>query len=183
MEKKEIHPLRQGIHGEIEIPGDIYISLRSVMFSALGDGPVHIKNFLHAQDCLSTVKCVEALGAKVEFLSDKELVVTGHGIHGLKEPQSIIDAGNSGTTLRLMMGILAPQPFLTTFSGDASLHRRPMARVIKPLGMMGANIVGRDGNRLLPITVIPAGKKLKGMVYDMPVASAQVKSAVLLAGM
>jgi len=183
MEKKEIHPLRQGIHGEIEIPGDKSISHRSVMFSALGDGPVHIRNFLHAQDCLSTVKCVEALGAKVEFLSDGELVVTGRGIHGLREPQSIIDAGNSGTTLRLMMGILAPQPFLTTFSGDASLHKRPMARVIKPLGMMGANIVGRDGNRLLPITVIPAGKKLRGMVYDMPVASAQVKSAVLLAGM
>ena len=180
---KEIERVTEGLHGEISIPGDKSISHRSVMFSGLGNAAVHITNFLHAQDCLSTVRCMEALGARVEFLGDTELVVTGHGIHGLKEPSAILDAGNSGTTLRLMMGILAPQPFLATFTGDASLCRRPMARVIKPLTMMGANIVGRDGNRLLPITVIPAGKRLKGMTYDMPVASAQVKSAILLAGM
>ncbi|MBR6905918.1 MAG: 3-phosphoshikimate 1-carboxyvinyltransferase [Selenomonadaceae bacterium] len=181
--KREINRLLHGLRGEIPIPGDKSISHRSVMFSALGDTPVHITNFLHAQDCLSTVKCMEALGAKVEFLGDAELVVTGHGLHGLKEPATILDAGNSGTTLRLMMGILAPQPFLATFTGDASLHKRPMARVIQPLSMMGARIAGRDGNRLLPITVLPPEGQLSGMVYDMPVASAQVKSAVLLAGM
>lgn len=180
---KEIKKIEHGIHGTLMIPGDKSISHRSVMLSALGDGSVHIKNFLHAQDCMSTVACMEALGAGVEFLSDTELIVTGHGMHGLREPSAVMDAGNSGTTLRLLMGILAPQPFLSTFTGDASLSKRPMERVMKPLSMMGANIVGRESNRKLPITLIPAGKRLQGMVYDMPVASAQVKSAILLAGM
>ena len=183
MDKKRIEKAENGLQGEIAIPGDKSISHRSVMFSALGSTPVHITNFLHAQDCLSTAACMQALGASVEFLSDTELVVTGHGLHGLKEPQTIIDAGNSGTTLRLMMGILAPQPFLTTFTGDASLHKRPMARVITPLGQMGARIYGRQQNQKLPITIVPADGKLQGMCYESPVASAQVKSAILLAGM
>lgn len=183
MEKKLIQPVLNGLHGTIVIPGDKSISHRSVMFSALGTTPVHITNFLHAQDCLSTAKCMQALGAKVEFVSDTELFVTGNGLHGLKEPATIIDAGNSGTTLRLMMGMLAPQPFLTTFTGDASLHKRPMGRVIKPLSLMGAKIYGRENNQKLPITVVPAGEKLKGITYHSPVASAQVKSAILLAGM
>ncbi len=183
MEKIQIEKARQGLQGEIVIPGDKSISHRSVMFSALGDTPVRIKNFLHAQDCMSTAACMEALGAKVEFISDTELIVTGNGLHGLKEPATILDAGNSGTTLRLLMGILAAQPFLSTFTGDASLHKRPMGRVIKPLSLMGAQIYGRENNAKLPITVVPAQKKLKGMHYDSPVASAQVKSAILLAGM
>lgn len=183
MDKKRIEKAENGLQGEIAIPGDKSISHRSVMFSALGSTPVHITNFLHAQDCLSTAACMQALGASVQFLSDTELVVTGHGLHGLKEPQTIIDAGNSGTTLRLMMGILAPQPFLTTFTGDASLHKRPMARVITPLGQMGARIYGRQQNQKLPITIVPADGKLQGMCYESPVASAQVKSAILLAGM
>src|SRR5574344_153633 len=140
MDSKTIEKAATGLQGTIDIPGDKSISHRSVMFSGLGCTPVHITNFLHAQDCLSTAKCMEALGADVQFLSDTELIVTGHGLHGLHEPDTIIDAGNSGTTLRLMMGILAPQPFLTTFTGDASLHKRPMARVIKPLARMGAQI-------------------------------------------
>ncbi|WP_026760645.1 3-phosphoshikimate 1-carboxyvinyltransferase [Selenomonas ruminantium] len=183
MEKIQIEKARQGLQGEIVIPGDKSISHRSVMFSALGDTPVRIKNFLHAQDCMSTAACMEALGAKVEFISDTELIVTGNGLHGLKEPATILDAGNSGTTLRLLMGILAAQPFLSTFTGDASLHKRPMGRVIKPLSQMGAQIYGRENNAKLPITVVPAQKKLHGMHYDSPVASAQVKSAILLAGM
>ncbi|MBQ5418502.1 MAG: 3-phosphoshikimate 1-carboxyvinyltransferase [Selenomonas sp.] len=183
MEKIQIEKARQGLQGEIVIPGDKSISHRSVMFSALGDTPVRIKNFLHAQDCMSTAACMEMLGAKVEFISDTELIVTGNGLHGLKEPATILDAGNSGTTLRLLMGILAAQPFLSTFTGDASLHKRPMGRVIKPLSQMGAQIYGRENNAKLPITVVPAQKKLKGMHYDSPVASAQVKSAILLAGM
>ena len=122
MDTKTIAQVTNGLQGEIAIPGDKSISHRSVMFSALGSTPVHITNFLHAQDCLSTAACMEKLGAKVEFLSDTELIVTGNGLNGLKESQSIIDAGNSGTTLRLMMGILAPQPFLTTFTGAALLR-------------------------------------------------------------
>ena len=178
-----IQSAKKGLRGEIFIPGDKSVSHRSVMFSALGDKAVRISNFLNAQDCLSTVACMRALGVEIEQISDRELIVHGKGLHGLSEPATIVDAGNSGTTLRLMMGILAPQPFLTTFTGDASLHKRPMARVIKPLTQMGARLVGRGGNTLLPITVVPAGKKLQGIAYDMPMASAQVKSAVLLAGM
>lgn len=180
---KTIAQAAHGLRGTVTIPGDKSISHRSVMFSALGSTPVHITNFLHAQDCLSTAACMKALGASVTFESDTELTVCGHGLHGLAEPSSIIDAGNSGTTLRLMMGILAPQPFLTTFTGDASLHKRPMGRVIRPLTQMGAKIYGRAQNTKLPITIVPAGHKLTGMVYESPVASAQVKSAILLAGM
>jgi len=183
MEKIQIEKARQGLQGEIVIPGDKSISHRSVMFSALGDTPVRIKNFLHAQDCMSTAACMEKLGAKIEFISDTELIVTGNGLHGLKEPATILDAGNSGTTLRLLMGLLSAQPFLSTFTGDASLHKRPMGRVIKPLSQMGAQIYGRENNAKLPITVVPAQEKLHGMHYDSPVASAQVKSAILLAGM
>lgn len=183
MDTKTIAKAGNGLKGEIQIPGDKSISHRSVMFSALGSTPVHITNFLHAQDCLSTAACMKALGATVEFLSDTELIVTGNGLHGLKEPDSIIDAGNSGTTLRLMMGILAPQNFLTVFTGDASLHKRPMGRVIKPLAQMGAKIYGRQQNQKLPIVIAPAEKNFQGMTYESPVASAQVKSAVLLAGM
>ena len=182
-EVKQIEPAKQGLRGTIRIPGDKSVSHRSVMFSALGDRPVHITNFLHAQDCLSTVACVRALGASVEFLRDDALIVTGHGLHGLSEPQTILNAGNSGTTLRLMMGILAGQPFLSTFTGDASLHKRPMGRVVKPLREMGAQIYGLEGGAKLPITVVPAGKRLHGMTYRSPVASAQVKSAILLAGL
>ena len=180
---QKIQPVQKGLRGEILIPGDKSVSHRSVMFSALGDKPVRITNFLNAQDCMSTVGCMRALGVEIEQLGPNELIVHGKGLHGLEEPQTIIDAGNSGTTLRLMMGILAPQPFLTTFTGDASLHKRPMARVIKPLEQMGAILVGRDHNRLLPITVVPGKENLQGISYDMPMASAQVKSAVLLAGM
>lgn len=183
MNTKTITKAVSGLKGEIQIPGDKSISHRSVMFSALGSTSVHITNFLHAQDCLSTAACMKSLGAKVEFLSDTELVVTGNGLHGLKEPDAILDAGNSGTTLRLMMGILAPQDFLTVFTGDASLHKRPMGRVIQPLMQMGARIYGRQQNQKLPIAIVPTGKKFKGMTYESPVASAQVKSAILLAGM
>lgn len=180
---KEIQPIKTGLKGEILIPGDKSVSHRSVMFAGLCDSEVKITNFLHAADCMSTVNCMRALGVKVKELDENTLIVKGNGFHGLQESQSIIDAGNSGTTLRLMMGILAGQKFLTTFTGDASLSRRPMGRVINPLSQMGANIVGRKENKLLPITVIPAKESLQGIDYQMPMASAQVKSAILLAGM
>lgn len=180
---KKIQPIKKGMHGEILIPGDKSVSHRSVMFAGLCDTPVKVTNFLHAADCMSTANCMRALGVKVDELDENTLIVQGNGFHGLKEPQQIIDAGNSGTTLRLMMGILAGQKFLTTFTGDASLSRRPMGRVINPLSQMGANIVGRNNNKLLPITVVPTEQNLQGITYKMPMASAQVKSAILLAGM
>ena len=183
MADRIIEKIPHGLRGELVIPGDKSVSHRSVMFAALGDTPVHIANFLPSADCMSTASVMEALGARVEFKSSTELVVTGNGLHGLKEPATLLDAGNSGTTLRLMMGMLAAQDFVSVFTGDSSLHRRPMGRVIKPLSRMGANIVGREGNTKLPITVIPAVRKLQGITYKMPVASAQVKSAILLAGL
>jgi len=182
MSVREIHPLFGGIRGTITIPGDKSISHRSVMLSALARGEVLIKNFLYGQDCLSTLGAFEAMGAETEFLGTKELIVKGVGLHGLKAPDNIIDAGNSGTTLRLMLGIMAGQKFSVTFTGDASLKRRPMGRVIEPLNLMGADIIGNADNRFLPIKVNPV-EKLHGMVYDLPVPSAQVKSAILLAGM
>jgi len=178
-----ISKISDGLRGEVAIPGDKSISHRSVMLSGLGSTPVRITNFLHAQDCLSTVACLRALGAKIEFHSETELTVTGNGFHGLREPGTIIDAGNSGTTLRLMMGLLSAQSFFSAFTGDASLHRRPMGRVAKPLSQMGAQIYGREGNTKLPLAVVPVEGGLKGISYQSPVASAQVKSALLLAGM
>ncbi len=180
---RAIAPAAHGASGEIPIPGDKSISHRSVMLSALGITPVHITNFLHAADCMSTAACMEALGARVEFQRDDELTVTGNGLHGLREPATFLDAGNSGTTLRLLMGLLAPQPFFATFTGDASLHRRPMGRVAKPLRSMGAAIFGREQGSKLPLALLPAEKQLTAISYDSPVASAQVKSAILLAGL
>ena len=180
---KTVAAATHGWQGTIDIPGDKSISHRSVMFAGLGNTPVHIKNFLHAADCLSTVGVMRALGVNVEFLNEKELIVTGRGLHGLSEPLTVLDAGNSGTTLRLMMGLLSPQPFLSVFSGDASLTRRPMGRVLRPLSTMGARIYGRNENNNLPLTIVPSEKKLHGIHYDSPVASAQVKSAILLAGL
>ena len=152
-EMKTIEPARHGCQGTIDVPGDKSISHRSVMFAGLGNTPVHIRNFLHAADCLSTVGVMRALDTAIEFLNENELIVTGKGLYGLSEPMTVLDAGNSGTTLRLMMGLLAPQPFLSVFSGDASL------------------------------TIVPTGEKLRGIHYNSPVASAQVKSAILLAGL
>ncbi|MBF1687997.1 MAG: 3-phosphoshikimate 1-carboxyvinyltransferase [Selenomonas sp.] len=180
---KTIAAATHGWQGTIDIPGDKSISHRSVMFAGLGNTPVHIKNFLHAADCLSTVGVMRALGVNVEFLNEKELIVTGRGLHGFSEPLTVLDAGNSGTTLRLMMGLLSPQPFLSVFSGDASLTRRPMGRVRRPLSTMGARIYGRNENNNLPLTIVPSEKKLHGIHYNSPVASAQVKSAILLAGL
>ena len=180
---KTVTAAAHGWQGTIDIPGDKSISHRSVMFAGLGNTPVHIKNFLHAADCLSTVGVMRALGVNVEFLNEKELIVTGRGLHGFSEPLTVLDAGNSGTTLRLMMGLLSPQPFLSVFSGDASLTRRPMGRVLRPLSTMGARIYGRNENNNLPLTIVPTEKKMHGIHYDSPVASAQVKSAILLAGL
>ena len=182
-EGKEIRPAKRGLTGKIRVPGDKSVSHRSVMFSAIAKGKVRVRNFLEAADCLSTAACMRALGAGVERQADGSFLVTGVGLHGLKEPQGVLDAGNSGTTLRLLLGILAAQPFFSALLGDASLSRRPMGRVVEPLTRMGATIRGRGANRFLPLAVLPHEGSLRAMDYESPVASAQVKSAVLLAGL
>ena len=179
---KTIKHIENGLHREINIPGDKSISHRSIMLSSLGNTSVEITNFLKGADCLSTISCMRTMGVTIEEYEDR-ILVTGNGLNGLKEPENILDAGNSGTTLRLLLGLLSPQRFLTTFTGDNSLRSRPMGRVIKPLSIMGANVVGRNQNKNLPITIIPTANKLKGIKYQMPVASAQVKSAIILAGL
>lgn len=182
---KSIEKIQNGIHGTIWIPGDKSISHRSLMLSALCNGTtVHVTNFLRSADCLSTLQVIRELGVPVTENADGSLDIQGVGLHGLKEPTCILDAGDSGTLLRLMLGLLASQPFLTTFTGDAALHRRPMGRVIEPLRAMGAKIVGRKDNTLLPITILPNTQdSIHGITYEMPVASAQVKSAILLAAL
>ncbi|MBR3722331.1 MAG: 3-phosphoshikimate 1-carboxyvinyltransferase [Selenomonadaceae bacterium] len=177
---KIINKVKNGLRGELKFPGDKSVSHRSVMLSALGASPVRIVNFLNAEDTLSTAKIMGQLGAKIEFVGDTELIVTGNGFHGLNAPTAILDAGNSGTTLRLLMGLLSGANIAAEFTGDASLSKRPMKRIIDPLSAMGANIESTDGK--LPIR-IKKSEGLKGVTYEMPMASAQLKSALLLAGL
>ncbi len=178
---KRIKKMNHGLKGEIKIPGDKSISHRAIMISSLADSEVEIKNFLKGADCLSTIGCMREMGVSVEE-SNEKILIRGNGLNGLIEPKNILDAGNSGTTLRLLMGLLSAQNFLTTFTGDDSLRKRPMGRVITPLSKMGAKIFGRNQNKNLPITIVPT-EKLKAITYQMPVASAQVKSAIILAGL
>ena len=173
----EVKPINRPLKKTVRVPGDKSISHRAVIISSLADKPVEVTNFLAAEDCLSTVNCMRALGAEIER-DDEKLLITGQGLHA---PENILDAGNSGTTLRLLIGLLAAQKFLTVFTGDSSLRRRPLARVIKPLTLMGASVFARNEN-FLPAAVLPADK-LHGINYQMPVASAQVKSAILLASL
>ena len=160
-------------------PGDKSISHRYAMLAGIADGASELTNFALAADCHSTLACMKALGAEVK--TDKSLVrVTGHGLHGLKSSKRALDAGNSGTTIRLLSGILAGQNFTSKISGDDSLNKRPMKRILTPLREMGAQILARDEN-FAPLEI--SGGKLHGIHYEMPMASAQVKSAVLLAGL
>lgn len=167
------------LRGTVTVPGDKSISHRAVMLGALAEGTTHITGFLMGEDCLSTISCFRKMGIDIE-VSDEEVVVHGAGLHGLKAPTELLYTGNSGTTTRLLCGILAGQPFSSVLNGDASIQKRPMGRIIKPLRLMGADIDGKDGN-LCPLTIHPA--PLSGIRYELPVASAQLKSAVLLAGL
>ena len=151
------------------------------MLGALATGETTVKGFVPGADCLSTVRCIRALGAQVEDLGAGDMRVQGVGLNGLKEAEDVLDAGNSGTTVRLLSGILAGQPFYTTLTGDWSLRRRPMARIVEPLTRMGARIMGRGGDRLLPLAI--RGGDLRSIEYCLPVASAQVKSCVILAAL
>lgn len=168
------------LKGEIHIPGDKSISHRSVMFGALAHGITEVTHFLHGADCLSTISCFQKLGITIDTAPGC-IRIHGKGLHGLRPPASVLDVGNSGTTMRLMSGILAGQPFSAVLNGDASIQKRPMKRIITPLREMGADIAGADGTDCAPLAV--KGASLHGIHYMSPVASAQVKSCVLLAGL
>lgn len=169
------------VRAEVTVPGDKSISHRSVMLGAIAQGQTRITNFLTAADCLSSLHCMELLGAQIEKVSATELLITGQGRCGLTEPAEVLDVGNSGTTIRLLTGLLAGQEFVSILTGDDSIRRRPMARVTRPLTEMGAMIWGRQGGNYSPLAI--RGAKLIGKHHSIPVASAQVKSALLLAGL
>ncbi|NBH77863.1 3-phosphoshikimate 1-carboxyvinyltransferase [Clostridiaceae bacterium] len=168
-----------GLRGTVTVPGDKSISHRAVMLGALADGETHISGFLMGEDCLSTIDCFRKMGVQID-VRDGGVTVHGVGLHGLRAPEGPLYTGNSGTTTRLLSGILAAQPFPVSMTGDASIEQRPMGRIITPLREMGADIRGRDG-KYCPLHIAPAA--LHGVRYEMPVASAQLKSAILLAGL
>lgn len=168
------------LNGKIEIPGDKSISHRSVMFGAIAHGETTVTNFLPGEDCLSTISCFRKLGVRI-VEENGRLRIFGKGFEGLSEPSEVLDVGNSGTTIRLLMGILAGRPFFSTLAGDQSIARRPMTRVTGPLKQMGAIIDGRKDGDYTPIAI--RGGNLKSIHYQLPVASAQVKSALILAGL
>lgn len=173
-------PKLNKLHGKLTIPGDKSISHRAVMFGALAQGTTRITHFLEGADCLSTISCFQAMGIHIQKNKD-EVLVEGKGLHGLQAPLDILDVGNSGTTTRLISGILAGQDFTSRLTGDASICQRPMGRIITPLSLMGAQITSQNQNGCAPLTI--QGGHLHGIHYQSPVASAQVKSCVLLAGM
>jgi 3-phosphoshikimate 1-carboxyvinyltransferase len=178
MKKESIHAVK-ALTGGLELPGDKSISHRYAMLAALAEGTSELRNFAAARDCHSTLGCMKALGADVK-VEGNTARVTGRGLHGLKSSWLALDAENSGTTIRLLSGILSGQQFTTKISGDASLQKRPMKRVVTPLRQMGADIRAKEEN-FPPLEI--HGGKLRAIHYEMPMASAQVKSAVLLAGL
>ncbi|MCR4301006.1 MAG: 3-phosphoshikimate 1-carboxyvinyltransferase [Sulfuricaulis sp.] len=167
--------------GRVRVPGDKSISHRSVMLGSLAEGETRVTGLLEGEDVLSTLGAFRAMGVRVAGPDQGNLVIHGAGLHGLKSPKNALDMGNSGTAMRLMAGVLAGQVFDTELIGDASLSQRPMQRVVDPLGRMGAKIQTDEGGR--PPLRIKGGQKLRGISYQMPVASAQVKSSLLLAGL
>ena len=171
----------KGLSGAISVPGDKSISHRTVILGSLSRGTCRVRRFLDSQDCLSTVACMRALGVSVTEQDESTLVIEGVGLRGLKEPQDVLDVGNSGTTARLLAGLLTGQNFHAVLTGDDSIRRRPMLRVVQPLREMGARIFGRENGRFAPLSII--GSDLNPISYSLPVASAQVKSAILLAGL
>lgn len=179
MSVKYICPSK-GLKGEINIPGDKSISHRSIMLGSIAQGTTEITHFLKGADCLSTISCFRKMGIDIEEKPDY-ILVHGKGLRGLTPPKEVLDTGNSGTTTRLLSGILAGQGFSSTLSGDDSLNSRPMARIMTPLNEMGADITSLNRNNCAPLCINPG--TLHGIHYQSPVASAQIKSAVLLAGL
>ncbi|CZJ02710.1 3-phosphoshikimate 1-carboxyvinyltransferase [Legionella pneumophila] len=168
------------LKGEITVPGDKSISHRSIIFGAIAIGTSVIDGFLDGEDCIATLKAFQSMGVRIEGPDKQRVIIHGVGKYGLKQPQNIIDCGNSGTSMRLLAGLLAAQQFDSQLTGDESLLKRPMLRISRPLSQMGADVTTQDGK---PPIVIKGGKKLNGIHYVMPEASAQVKSCLLLAGM
>lgn len=180
--EKRIKRQTGALRGEISVPGDKSISHRSVMLGALATGDTKVRGFLNGADCLSTIACFQQMGVAVELSdNDTALVVHGKGLRGLRAPKTRLDCGNSGTTTRLLSGILAAQEFDASLTGDESIQKRPMKRIMQPLSQMGAHIVSERGNDCAPLLI--EGRALHGIDYTSPVASAQVKSAILFAGL
>ena len=176
-----VRPVRR-LAGTVEVPGDKSVSHRAALLGAVADGVTEIQGYLEGEDCLRTLTAIQMLGVEVTRKGPGHYRISGTGLNGLAEPGNVVDCGNSGTTARLLIGLLAGQPFWTLLTGDDSLRRRPMRRVVDPLARMGATIVGRaDGSRL-PLAVRGADRP-RALSYETPVASAQVKSAILLAGL
>jgi 3-phosphoshikimate 1-carboxyvinyltransferase len=168
------------LKGTISVPGDKSITHRAIILSALAEGESTIAAYCRGEDCQNTLRAFRAMGIQIEDQPDR-LRVRGKGLWGLTEPEQPLDCGNSGTGIRLLAGLLAGQDFFTVLTGDESIRRRPMGRVVKPLREMGATIAGRKGGELAPLAI--TGSRLHGIAYTSPVASAQVKSALLLAGL
>ena len=183
MKFRKVGPLK----GCITVPGDKSVSHRAVMLGALAEGKTEVTNFLQGADCKSTIRCFNQMG--IDIVNNEEqntVVINGKGLYGLTKPNGILDTGNSGTTIRLLSGILCGQSFESTISGDASIQKRPMGRIMTPLSMMGADIISINDNGCAPLAINSRRTntgKLKGIHYSSPVASAQVKSCILLAGM
>ncbi|TFB08290.1 3-phosphoshikimate 1-carboxyvinyltransferase [Candidatus Atribacteria bacterium MT.SAG.1] len=169
------------LKGNISVPGDKSISHRSLILGSIAQGETRIYNFLDSLDCLKTLECMQTLGAEIDLGKDNFIKIKGKGLYGLQEPKDMLDVGNSGTTIRLLTGLLSGQNFYSVLNGDNSIRRRPMKRVVEPLRLMGADIWGRKDGQFAPLSV--RGNKLNPLHYTLPVASAQVKTALLLAGL
>ncbi len=172
--------MKKRLRGTLSVPGDKSISHRGVMFGSIAKGTTELTGFLDGADCRSTIACFRAMGIQIEQVND-HVIIHGNGLHGLQAPSSMLDVGNSGTTTRLISGILSAQNFTSELNGDASIQKRPMKRIMDPLSQMGASIVSLKGNDCAPLRI--TGQSLHGIRYNSPVASAQVKSCILLAGL
>ena len=180
--KKTIHAAQHPLRGSLTVPGDKSISHRAVMLGALSEGDTHVTGFLNGADCLSTIGCFRRMGIAIELSqSETEVVIHGRGLRGLQKPDGMLDCGNSGTTTRLISGILSAQDFDSELTGDESIQKRPMKRIMTPLQEMGADIRSIRENGCAPLAI--HGQKLHGIRYSSPVASAQVKSSILFAGL
>ena len=172
---------RSPLIGQCAVPGDKSISHRAVIFGSIAKGRTYIRNFLDGHDCRATIGIMRAMGVTIDEISSTQLVIHGVGLDGLQEPENVLDCDNSGTTMRLLAGALAGQAFVSVLSGTAQIRGRPMARIVDPLRTMNAQIFGRQNGRYAPLTIVPS--RLKSIEYTMPIASAQVKSSLLLAGL
>ena len=171
MTSRTVHPITSA-SATIRVPGDKSISHRAAIFGSIATGVTTVEGFLASEDCLNTVRAMRHMGADIAHCGDR-LEIRGAGLDGLRESASVVDVGNSGTGIRLLSGLVAGQPFTTTITGDASIRQRPMDRIVQPLSAMGAHISGASGGLHAPLTI--TGGELRGIAYDSPVASAQVK--------